>query len=290
MMARSAKNIETNRVFAGCATKPRPGWSIITGRISVMHSELSRRTAFRFAFGAACAFVCEPAVFAASDFWNRKQPSEWTTDEIHRLMSKSPWAKEVNAGVQPDPKSLTGAPPSPDVPGGGPGRGMGGPGGYGGGYNVGYGRERRERGARATTAVTIRWESAQPILEATKEKLPPQFNGHYVLMVAGLPLEWGLEGAGRGSRNPEDASVRLSDLVERLQAGAALGAKGKDPEGAGIVRRAPSDEGWLFGFSRELLPLTRADKDIEFSLNSGPMVVKAKFEPAEMMYRGQLAL
>jgi hypothetical protein len=253
-----------------------------------MYSELTRRTAFRFLLGAASTLLPGSAVSAASDFWNRKQASEWTPDEIKRLMSKSPWAKEVNAGAQPDRRGLTGAPPSPDVAGGGAGRGMGEPDGYGGGYNIGSGRE--PRGARPATAVTIRWESAQPILDATNEKLPAEFKGHYVLAVAGLPLEWGLDRPGRGKRSAEDASVRLSDLVERLQAGASLGAKGKDPEGAGIVRRAPSDEGWLFGFSRELLPLTRADKDIEFSLNSGPMVVKAKFEPAEMTYRGQLAL
>jgi hypothetical protein len=253
-----------------------------------MHSEFSRRVAFRFAFGAACGFIARSAAFAASDFWNRKQPSEWTEEEVHRLMNKSPWAKEVNAGALPDRNRLTGAPPAPDVAGGGAGRGMT---GAPSGYNIGSGEERRERGARPATAVTIRWESAQPILEATKEKLPAAFNGHYVLAVAGLPLEWGLERAGRGRRGTaDDQAVRLSDLIERLQSGATLGAKGKDPEGAGIVRRAPSDESWLFGFSRELLPLTRADKDIEFSLNSGPMVVKAKFQPAEMMYRGQLAL
>lgn len=252
-----------------------------------MHSELSRRTAFRFLIGAATALVPGSVLFAASDFWNRKQASEWSDEEIHRLMNKSPWAKEVNAGAQPDRRSLNGAPPSPDTPSGGGGRGMmGGPGGYGGGYEIGG--ERRERGARAATAVTIRWESAQPILDATKEKLPAEFNNHYVLSVAGLPLDWGLNRPARANRNGQD--VRLSDLIERLQAGATLAAKGKDPEGPGIVRRAPSDESWLFGFSKELLPLTRQDKDIEFSLNSGPMVVKAKFEPAEMMYRGQLAL
>jgi hypothetical protein len=255
-----------------------------------MHSELSRRTAFRFLFGAASALAPGTALFGASDFWNRKQSSQWSDEEIHRLMSKSPWAKEVNAGAAPDRRSLTGAAPAPDVAGGGPGRGMGGPGGYGGGYNIDYGGDRRGRGARPATAVTIRWESAQPILEATKEQLPRDFSGHYVLAVAGLPLEWGMDRPGRGNRGATEQSVRLSDMVERLQAGATLGARGKDPEGAGIVRRAPSDEAWLFGFSKELLPLTRTDKDIEFSLNSGPMVVKARFEPAEMMYRGQLAL
>jgi hypothetical protein len=78
--------------------------------------------------------------------------------------------------------------------------------------------------------------------------------------------------------------------VERLKAGAMLQAKDKDPEGAGVARRAPSDEAWLFGFSKELLALSAADRDVEFSLHSGPMIVKAKFEPREMMYRGQLAL
>lgn len=255
-----------------------------------MHSELSRRAAVQFLLGMASALVPGSALFGASDFWNRKQASEWTEDEIKRLMNKSPWAKEVNAGALPDRSRLTGAPPSPDVAGGGPGRGMSGPGGYGGGYDIGNGGGRRDRGARPATAVTIRWESAQPILEATREKLPAEFKGHYVLAVAGLPLEWGLDRPARGSRNAGDSSVRVSDLVERLEAGATLAAKGKDPEGAGIVRRSPSDEAWLFGFSRELLPLTRADKDVEFLLNSGPMVVKAKFEPAEMMYRGQMAL
>jgi len=251
-----------------------------------MHSELTRRTAFRFAFGIAGAFVSRSAAFAASDFWNRKQPSEWTEEEIHHLLNKSPWAKEVNGGARPDRNAMTGAPPAPDVSGGGPGRGMGAP----GGYNGEYGEERRNRGARPATAVTIRWESAQPVLDATKEKLPAEFNGHYVIAVAGLPLEWGLERAGRGNRSRQDENIRLSDLIERLRAGATLGAKGKDPEGAGIVRRAPNDEAWLFGFSRDLLPLTRADKDIEFALNSGPMAVKAKFDPAQMMYHGQLAL
>ena len=249
-----------------------------------MHSEFSRRTAFRFLPGAGSALVAARALFAASDFWNRKPASEWTEDEIKRLMSKSPWAKEVNAGATPDRNALTGAPPGPDVPGNGQGRWMV------ESYPIGGGRERREGGARPATAVTIRWESAQPILDATKETLPAEFKGHYVLAVAGLPLEWGLNRPGRNNRGAADAAVRLSDLVERLQAGATLSAKGKDPEGPGIVRRAPSDEGWLFGFSRELLTLTKSDKDIEFSLNSGPMAVKAKFEPAEMMYRGQLAL
>src|SRR5579884_1871353 len=180
-----------------------------------MRFELTRRAAVRFTLWTACGFLSRSAMFAASDFWNRKQPSEWTEEEVHRLMSKSPWAKEVNAGAQPDRRGLTGAPPAPDVSGGGPGRGMT---GVPGGYDIGYGEERRQRGARPATAVTVRWESAQPILEATKEKLPAEFNGHYVLAVVGLPLEWGLDRPSRADRNrAEDQAIRLSDVLERLK-------------------------------------------------------------------------
>jgi hypothetical protein len=227
---------------------------------------------------------------AATDFWNKKQAAEWSDDEIRKLMRKSPWAKEVNAGALPQQNGPGAGMPDPAISPGGPGggRGMGGPGG--GGYEIGHAEERRDRGARPAAAVTIRWESAQPILDATRETLPAAFANHYVIAVAGLPIEWGLERAGRGRRSNTDQSVHLSDMVERLKAGAMLQAKDKDPEGAGVARRAPSDEAWLFGFSKELLALSAADRDVEFSLHSGPMIVKAKFEPREMMYRGQLAL
>jgi hypothetical protein len=255
-----------------------------------MDFPLTRRTALRLTLGAGFVFSFGGAAFAASDFWNKKQPSEWSSDEIHRLMSKSPWAKEVNAGALPQPNGPSSG-VGPDIsPGGLGGRGMGEP-GAAGGYEIGSRREQRDRGAGPASAVTIRWESAQPVLDATRETFPADFANHYVIAVAGLPVEWGLERAARGHRTPDaDPSVRLSDLVERLKAGATLEAKDKEPEGAGVVRRAPSDEAWLFGFSRELLPLTAADKDIQFALTSGPMMVKAKFEPKEMMYRGRLAL
>jgi len=34
---------------------------------------------------------------AVVDFWNRKAPAEWSPEEIDRMLTKSPWAKEVNA-------------------------------------------------------------------------------------------------------------------------------------------------------------------------------------------------
>lgn len=200
-------------------------------------------------------------------------------------MTKSPWAKEVTIGAAPDPNGPAAGPEIGGVPGA-----MGGTRSYGGGDDG-----RRRGGARPNPVATVRWESAQPILETTKEKLPREFAGHYVIAVAGLPADWGLDRPKRGHRtsraedNNEDA-VRVSDLVERLRAGAVLGAKGREPEGAGVVKRAPIEEAWLFGFSKEMLPLGPTDRDVEFRLTAGPMVVRAKFTPKDMMYQGRLAV
>lgn len=225
--------------------------------------------------------------FAGSDFWKQKNASQWTSDEVHRLMTKSPWAQQVNAGMQ--------APAGPDEAMPDNGAGMGGPGGRGmggpGGSNTtGYPIGGSSHGARPATTVTIRWESAQPILDATKETLPHALDGHYVIAVDGLPVDWGKWQHGRNRTGRADPTVRVSDIVEMLTAGATLEARGRDPVGAGVVRRSPTDEGWLFGFSKDLLPLSASDKDILFTLKAGPMAVKAKFEPKSMIYNGAFAI
>ena len=46
----------------------------------------------------------------------------------------------------------------------------------------------------------------------------------------------------------------------------------------------------IFGFPKGALPLTAADKDVQFTMKLGPLTVKAKFEPKEMMFKGELAV
>ena len=58
----------------------------------------------------------------AEEFWNKKQPGEWSADELNTLLTKSPWAKEAKVSFE----------------GGGPGGGRQG-GAGGGGYPGGRG-------------------------------------------------------------------------------------------------------------------------------------------------------
>src|SRR5271155_1926639 len=115
---------------------------------------------------------------ADTDFWNRKGPSEWTDEEIQRLLTKSPWAKQASTIVEPGAggsSSGDGAGTRPEVGGAGSGRG---------------GRQPRETGntAPSTSQGLVVWESAQVILDARKKPLPKEFKDHYTLSVSGVPL------------------------------------------------------------------------------------------------------
>src|SRR4051794_39942368 len=69
------------------------------------------------------------------DFWDKKPPSQWDSEQIEKLLNKSPWAKEVTAQMIPGERdssdSSRGGIGGGGYPGGGgggyPGGGMGGP-------------------------------------------------------------------------------------------------------------------------------------------------------------------
>ena len=105
---------------------------------------LTRRRMFLLA-GAGVASRL-PLGAATVDFWNKKPPADWTNEEIDRLITKSPWAKQVKAqyAAGEDPSRDDGGYPGGTNTGGGyPGGGTGTGGGYpGGGYPGGTGRSR----------------------------------------------------------------------------------------------------------------------------------------------------
>jgi hypothetical protein len=194
-------------------------------------------------------------LLTAKDFWETKDPSTWTDEEILSLTSKSPWARLAVADYKGADDPVGAA-----IPGGASGRGQSGP---------------------ATPNIHVRWESAQPILDALKTRIPPEFDGHYVLGVTNLPLA---RPSGRaGSTAPDD-------LLERAQNGATLEVKGKGTVESGVARRARVGGGILLGFAKDVLPLAATDREIIFGLTMERFSLKAKFDGKEMVYRGKLAV
>jgi hypothetical protein len=81
-------------------------------------------------------------------------------------------------------------------------------------------------------------------------------------------------------------------VLDKLEAGAELSVKGKPAVPAGVV--AQRNNSYLFGFSKELTPIAADDKEVLFIVRTGPdlkgTLVRATFNPKEMLYRGTLAL
>jgi len=267
----------------------------------------------RLSAGAGLASLSGVA-FGASDFWNRKPAADWSEKEIAELKTHSPWAKKVRAeltGGFGGPGGREGAPQSMDRSGsrgsfggisgadsngisegggGGRGGGGGGRGGAGGGGDFGGGAP-----VPQGPEVVVRWESAQPVVEALRIKLPDALANHYAVSVTGLPPQMLVmmlnRGRGRGETPPpEDPAERQKALIDRLAHSASLSAKGHDPEVAELVLQTQSRETLIFGFRKESLRLTPTDKDVQFVMKLGALTVKAKFEPKEMMYKGDVSV
>jgi hypothetical protein len=201
---------------------------------------------------------------ANNDFWNKKDPSEWTEDEIQILLTKSPWAKEGATMVRPGARGSSSG-----------GEGIGGNGiGPGPGGRI----ERQEAGATAAPPIAqgvVVWESAQAILDARKKPLPKEFNDHYTLSVSGVPLR----------------QIAPDKLFDQLRQFSTLQPNNQPPVQPGTVQKVAGDaSAVLLGFSKEVLELSANDKSIHFTTEVGRIMLKTRFDTKEMRYRGHLAL
>jgi hypothetical protein len=218
--------------------------------------EFARRRFLIGALGSGAMLSHASRIFAATEFWNAKDPSTWSDEEIVMLTSKSPWAREAVPAIR-----------NADDPTGG--------------SVLGENSGGKMGSRRATVTVIVRWESAQPILDALRATLPADFAGHYVVSVTNLPVA-SVRRGGRGETTPDDS-------LERIQNGATLQVKGKDPAQAGIARRTRIGS-ILLGFSKDQLLFTQGDGDIVFALNTQQLTLKTTFDAKKMIYHGKLAV
>jgi len=237
---------------------------------------------------------------ANSDFWNKKEPAEWSSEEIDKLVTKSPWAKQVNASSAGmsrgygDSGSSGGGMGDPGVGGGGggyPGGGMG-----GGGRGMGGGGRRGGSGQMPVSyTATVRWESAKPVQEALKTPLPEGLAGAYVISVSGVPvLQQGRQRSDDGDSDTAVSKGLSDEVLDRIKNLTYLEPKGKSAAQPSVVQKgAITSSGrptLLFGFPRDVVPLTADDKEVTFTTKLGAIEIKTKFNLKDMMYRNELAL
>ncbi|MGA8596855.1 MAG: hypothetical protein WB676_19260 [Bryobacteraceae bacterium] len=230
---------------------------------------LSRRSAL---FACVCSCFAGPArvlAFSDSHFWDKEDPSAWTPDQVSQLTTDSPWAKQVTADLNENNSS---GPTSTTR--------MGGRGGRRGGVAGGGSSPSNLPKFKAV----IRWASATPIRTALKLKFPDSLAGHYVISVSGVPI------MSPPSAGEDENTKPGNDPFAGLKEQTSLQLKRGEPIEPGVAYEDPSDTSTIyFGFLPQLARVTEA-KTATFSMNTGPLAVKAKFNISEMKYRGELAV
>jgi hypothetical protein len=252
---------------------------------------ITRRDLFLLASAASTRFLLYAGDAA---FWNKKDPSQWTVVEMDKLATKSPWARQMTVSPQTRESSGdmggTGGMGDPGIGGGGmgPGRagGIGVPGMGGGG--LGRGRGRSRGGMPVQYEVVVRWLSAKPLRLALKPPLPESMANDYVISVTGLPLI--PAGRRRSSDEDSESADSRAAILDRIKGLTYLEPKGKSPAQPGVVQQAAEPDTMLFGFSRELLPISADDRDVTFTTQIGRVEIKTKFNLKDMRYRDELAL
>lgn len=243
----------------------------------------------------------------AAPSWEKKDFSQWTTDDAKKILSDSPWAKTIhlNLGRMSTPNAATGGRQylvSPDQAGGASGGGqMGGAGqqqmpqrpSTGSMPPNGMGQPGQENAPEATmprgTPVVIEWMSAVPIRLAelklkSGDSQPSQADveqakrpvDSYMIALVGVP------GPAQQGEDKEMASA------------ATLTPKDKQPIQATSVKEQAISGGTraiIFTFPKSE-QITDADKSVQFHLKKGtlPTDVKQNFKLKDMHYDGKLAL
>jgi hypothetical protein len=259
----------------------------------------------------------------AADPWKTKDSKEWTSEEVTKVLTASPWAKDLTVapeGAQPQQRmgrrgGGMGGGGIGGYPGGGGGYGYpgGGGGGYpnggGGGYpNGGGGGYPNDGGRPSSMNLTIRWQSAQPVQEALAKQrsltadeaksLADVSQKDYVITVIGFrtPSRRNRNGdIDSSDSNDQDRDTNTKSRTDALRSrfidAARLVPKGKSPVYAEDVQfegpNGASEMRFLFPRSKEI---SADDKEVVFSFESQGIKFEHKFRLSDMNYQGKLAL
>jgi len=264
---------------------------------------------------AACAVA-----FCATEVWNSKDPSVWTSEDANIILNKSPWAKQIKVGGEQPMRRGMGRRGGMGYPGGGyPG------GGYpGGGYPSGGGGYPPQGGSGGggspQMSAVVRWESAKPVQEAEARlkngsnapapadlrpgEAPPAQDGpkisgnpfanHYVITVVGLPVpgsrsRYNDDDDNRDNRDNRSGSNSSSSsgtlprsARDQMMTVTQLTVKKGGVMSPDDIKANPQSLDEIQFFFPKTTPLSLDDKEVTFHTVIGRYKVENKFELKQM--------
>jgi hypothetical protein len=233
------------------------------------------------------------AILTAGNPWG-KDSSQWSSDDVQRILTNSPWARVAGAtfdtpaddeekGVELPPGNQAG-----DSRGATDGK-------WDGGVSKNSG------GILPTLPVTVRWDSALPMTKAwqrapgsqvgdpalTEEELKK----YYVISVIGLVAGKSSKQSTRPVASGADGvtSVDPEQMLAGIKSQSHLFFRNKPSVRPDEVRLDASTGALRFYFPRSN-PLGMDDKEVLFSTHYGRLTVRQRFRFKDMLYKGELDL
>ncbi len=224
---------------------------------------------------AAGVWLLAAAGLVAADFWVEKDFTTWSDKEVLKMLTDSPWAKQVRiivSGGLAEGEGPQLIPQGTGVTGGQPSRAT-----------------QFDRIQRAK--VTVTWASALPIKQAgVRQALgldaPMSAEGQkvldrpelaYVVTVTDLPLAFSWL-AGTGDVLNSDTMLLRKDKAPIAPVDVRL-FNSAETQSLTLVIQFPRTD-----------PITLDDKDVEVVTKLGADEIKKKFKLSDMVFAGQLAL
>ena len=225
---------------------------------------------------------------ALGEFWNSKDPAQWSTEEKQLLLNQSPWAREGVARMELDRKLRANHPPPgggmPDIrpgtpPGGVPSVPIGG--------DAPPKAPNPDPGRPLEFRVLARWETAKPVRLAGGPELPGETAQFYVIRLRGLPLM-----PPPKTKPGESAPDPNEGILAAVKDGSHLERKGKAPIACAHLFKGSGDSAAevLLFFPRGGEPITPADKLVTLESWFTVFHLSVKFPLRDMIYKGELSL
>ena len=213
-------------------------------------------------------------VALGEDFWVKKDYTQWSPEEVKKIMTDSPWAKDVAASV---PSNLLPRPAAAAVdPTAAPTR-----------QSRSLPPDRDNPPTDSLVSLTVSWRTALPLRKALvkgrigastevpeeAKQLLAKDQEEYIIVVSGLPAYM--------AKSLQGESANRSAL--KVGKKAPIMPKGVDFQ----TRTQTMDV--FFSFPKST-PIVLDDKEVEFDIVLGPINVKRKFALKDMVYSGKLEL
>jgi hypothetical protein len=232
---------------------------------------------YKYLVRALCTALAFVVTLLAAQSWTKKDPRQWSADDLTRLLNDSPWAQQANAEFSKDLQDDATAPvpvPTPAQVG------MPGPNGVSDGrWDGGVGRNKR--GALPTLPVLVRWDSALPVrlaLAREDHTTASEPTREYIITVLGLVPARRKTAPGL-SQETIQGLIRTSALLPR-------GHAAIHPDNA----KLDTATGALHLFFPKNDPITLSEKEVTFVTRFGSLTVQKRFRLKDMMYSGKLEL